>query len=45
MDMDGKTALHWTANNPDDTTVKALLVHAYNMAMSIIMCYGFLFRN
>ena len=26
MDVDGKTALHWTANNPDDITVKTLLV-------------------
>ena len=26
MDIDGKTALHWTANNPDDTTIKTLLV-------------------
>ena len=26
MDVDGKTALHWTASNPDDTTAKTLLV-------------------
>lgn len=25
-DVDGKTALHWTANNPDDRTVKTILV-------------------
>lgn len=25
-DSDGKTALHWTANNPDDNTVKVILV-------------------
>ena len=25
-DVDGKTAFHWTANNPDDGTVKTLLV-------------------
>jgi len=25
-DVDGKTAFHWTANNPDDSTIKTLLV-------------------
>ena len=27
MDVDGKTALHWTANNTEDTAVKTLLVY------------------
>ena len=26
LDVDKKTALHWTANNPDDSTVKTILV-------------------
>lgn len=25
-DVDGKTALHWTASNDDDTTIRVLLV-------------------
>ncbi len=25
-DVDGKTAVHWTANNPNDSTIKTLLV-------------------
>ena len=25
-DVDGKTAVHWTANNPDESAIKTLLV-------------------
>lgn len=36
MDVDGKTALHWTASNPDDATTKTLLVRFYDNDLLVL---------
>ena len=40
-DVDGKTAVHWTANNPDDSTIKTLLVSDRIRERGVPLATGF----
>lgn len=36
-DVDGKTALHWTASNDDDTTIRVLLVSTQQVILILLL--------